>query len=122
MFTLGSHFQAITRPEEHIPNGAMEKNYAKNLGLSVLPTPALGHSINLQVSPRVSATARAAGDRAWLRAWEAGEAADIFSLAKTWPTKMSLLNTQRTNLTHHSIISGENSIFQKASSDWDKVL
>ena len=30
--------------------------------------------------------------------------------------KLSLLNAQRTNLTHHSIISGENSIFQKPGS------
>lgn len=97
---------------------AMEKNYAKHLGFSVLPT---SNSKELHQPPNLSKSEwlQGMGDRARLQgSWMPRRATDIFGLAEFLAKqKMSHLKAQRTNHTHHklAIASGEPALSRPVS-------
>lgn len=98
----------------------MEKNYAKHLGFSVLPT---SNSKELHQPPDLSKSEwlQGMGDRARLQgSWMPRRATDIFDLAKFLAKqKMSHLKAQRTNHTHHklAIASGEPALSRPVSTE-----
>ena len=113
MFTLGS------LPGHNPSRGntflmGQWKKLCKTSAPPCAPNPCLGALHQAPGLPKSQCQATAAGDRAWHRDLGGQGGCRHFQSSKDLAqTKMSLLNPQRTN---HSIISGENSIFQKTSS------